>query len=392
MLKLHSTFNCKVPLIHWLKNNSKRKPSSVPVPKKFTKDHPEINSLLTLGEPIVDITSQINEIFIQKYHLKLGAHVLVDEKENDYSKEVFQALESRPEVGYIPGGSAQNTIRVIAWCLNMEQARRKQFKVSMLGALGDDIYQKKITNSLKEIGVNPILQKIKGDSTSRCGVGVYKKEKLFISQLRASKRLSEEFIEENKDSIFCHQAVLIEGYMIKILFNICKKIVDVFKNQQKLIILSLSATFIVKFHYQKLIEIANDADIIAGNMEEAIELAEHKGKTIQDIFENIFKKLKPKDNRLLLVTDGPHGVYTGTFNYATQRIENFRTFYPPKVKDEEIQDLNGAGDAFLGGFLSQYMKGYSIEDCCKIGIDAATVVIKNVGCTFPKDTNLLYEN
>lgn len=392
MLKLHSTFNCKVPLIHWLKNNSKRKPSSVPVPKKFTKDHQEINSLLTLGEPIVDITSQINEKFIQKYHLKLGAHVLVDEKENDYSKEVFQALESRPEVGYIPGGSAQNTIRVIAWCLNMEQARRKQFKVSMLGALGDDIYQKKITNSLKEIGVNPILQKIKGDSTSRCGVGVYKKEKLFISQLRASKRLSEEFIEENKDSIFCHQAVLIEGYMIKILFNICKKIVDVFKNQQKLIILSLSATFIVKFHYQKLIEIANDADIIAGNMEEAIELAEHKGKTIQDIFENIFKKLKPKDNRLLLVTDGPHGVYTGTFNYATQRIENFRTFYPPKVKDEEIQDLNGAGDAFLGGFLSQYMKGYSIEDCCKIGIDAATVVIKNVGCTFPKDTNLLCEN
>lgn len=297
MLKLHSTFNCKVPLIHWLKNNSKRKPSSVPVPKKFTKDHPEIKSLLTLGEPIVDITSQINDIFIQKYQLKLGAHVLVDEKENDYSKEVFQALESRPEVGYIPGGSAQNTIRVIAWCLNMEQARRKQFKVSMLGALGDDIYQKKITNSLKEIGVNPILQKIKGDSTSRCGVGVYKKEKLFISQLRASKRLSEEFIEENKDSIFCHQAVLIEGYMIKILFNICKKIVDVFKNQQKLIILSLSATFIVKFHYQKLIEIANDADIIAGNMEEAIELAEHKGKTIQDIFENIFKKLKPKDNR-----------------------------------------------------------------------------------------------
>lgn len=392
MLKLHSTFNCKVPLIHWLKNNSKRKPSSVPVPKKFTKDHPEINSLLTLGEPIVDITSQINETFIQKYNLKLGAHVLVDEKENDYSKEVFQALESRPEVGYIPGGSAQNTIRVIAWCLNMEQARRKQFKVSMLGALGDDIYQKKITNSLKEIGVNPILQKIKGDSTSRCGVGVYKKEKLFISQLRASKRLSEEFIEENKDSIFCHQAVLIEGYMIKILFNICKKIVDVFKNQQKLIILSLSATFIVKFHYQKLIEIANDADIIAGNMEEAIELAEHKGKTIQDIFENIFKKLKPKDNRLLLVTDGPHGVYIGTFNYATQRIENFRTFYPPKVKDEDIQDLNGAGDAFLGGFLSQYMKGYSIEDCCKIGIDAATVVIKNVGCTFPKDTNLLYEN
>jgi adenosine kinase len=339
----------------------------------------------------VDITSEIGTDMIEKFGLKLGNSVLVDEKESEYTTEVFGALESMPAVGYIPGGSAQNTIRVISWCLNMEPERRKKFKVSMLGSIGDDAYQKKIFYALKEIGVNPILEILKDDKTSRCGVGIFKKEKCFVTQLRASKRLSELFLENNRENIFSHQAVLIEGYMLNNCFNICKKICENFHKNNKLVILTLSATFIIKFHNQKLIEIANDADIIAGNIEEAVEMADNKGNDIQEIYKIIFRKLKENNNRLLLITDGPNGVYCGKYNYDEQKLEYLWTFSANKVKNDEIQDLNGAGDAFLGGFLSQYMKGNSIEDCCHVGIDAATEIIKNVGCTFPKSKNLLYK-
>ena len=58
--------------------------------------------------------------------------------------------------------------------------------------------------------------------------------------------------------------------------------------------------------------------------------------------------------------------------------------FPKSVNTEEIVDLNGAGDAFLGGFLSQYMLGKSFEACCKAGNDVAGIIIKNIGCTFPK--------
>ena len=44
------------------------------------------------------------------------------------------------------------------------------------------------------------------------------------------------------------------------------------------------------------------------------------------------------------------------------------------MKTEEITDLNGAGDAFLGGFLSQFMKGAPLGDCCKAGNEAAFVM------------------
>ena len=393
--ELYSTFSSEIPPKNYRKNtfpdyfNSK----SIPLQPSynFRKERAEINSLLTLGEPVVDITSEIDNKMIEKFHLKLGDSVMVDEIDNKYTTDVFAALESMPAVGYIPGGSAQNTIRVISWCLNMDSERRKKFKVTMLGSIGDDTYQKKIFYALKDIGVNPMLEILKDDKTSRCGVGVYKKEKLFVTQIRASKRLSEEFINNNQENIYSHQALLIEGYMLNNCFDICKKLCQNFRANKKLVVLTLSAPFIIKFHNHKLIEIANDADIIAGNYEEAVELADRKGNDIREIYKNIFKKLKENNNRLLLITDGPNGVYCGKYNYDEQRLESFWTFSANKVKNEDIQDLNGAGDAFLGGFLSQFMKGNSIEDCCHIGIDAATVIIKNVGCTFPKNENLLYK-
>lgn len=395
MSTTYSTFASEIPPRNYRKKTFPDYSDINAVPRQprynFRKERPEINSLLTLGEPVVDITSEIGIDMIEKFGLKLGNSVLVDEKESEYTTEVFGALESMPAVGYIPGGSAQNTIRVISWCLNMEPERRKKFKVSMLGSIGDDAYQKKIFYALKEIGVNPILEILKDDKTSRCGVGIFKKEKCFVTQLRASKRLSELFLENNRENIFSHQAVLIEGYMLNNCFNICKKICENFHKNNKLVILTLSATFIIKFHNQKLIEIANDADIIAGNIEEAVEMADNKGNDIQEIYKIIFRKLKENNNRLLLITDGPNGVYCGKYNYDEQKLEYLWTFSANKVKNDEIQDLNGAGDAFLGGFLSQYMKGNSIEDCCHVGIDAATEIIKNVGCTFPKSKNLLYK-
>ena len=61
------------------------------------------------------------------------------------------------------------------------------------------------------------------------------------------------------------------------------------------------------------------------------------------------------------------------------------------IKNDEIVDLNGAGDAFLGGFLAMYLKvntGNRLFSCCKAGNDAASVILRNVGCTYPKNLKL----
>ena len=358
---------------------------SVSTPENTPVGHEEIFSIIGIGDSIVDVVSQVETDLIMKYGLKLGDSIFASEDSKEKNIELFNILESMPSVDYVPGGSVQNSIRVISWQLNNnESINRKKFKVSMLGALGNDNYRKKIENSLLGLDVNPILQILEGDKTSRCGVGVYKKEKLFVTQLRASKRLSEEFIEKHLDEILDHQAFLIEGYLLQSKFDIVKKLCNEFYKDNKLIILTLSAKFIVKCHYEKIIEMGNKADIIAGSMEEATELAGNKGDNNQEIFSNIFKKLSPKENRILVFTDGANGAFYAKYDYKNDKIDVINQVFPPSIKDEEIRDLNGAGDAFLGGFISEYMTGKSIYDCCKNGNKAASINLKNVGCTFPK--------
>ena len=334
-------------------DSSNNLPSINEFPKK---DSSSFYSIIGIGDPIVDILSEISLNEINKYQLKLGDSIFAS---NERNVEMFKILESMSLVSYTPGGSVQNTIRVISWCLNNNSQGRKNFKISMLGSVGDDLYKNKIMLSLEDIGVNPILEILKGDKTSRCGVGIYKKEKLFVTQLRASKRLSEKFIEENLDKILDHQAFLIEGY-----------------------------EFIVKMHYEKIIELGNKSNIIDGSMGEARALARIENDNYEDVFRSIFKKLKPNNERLLLITDGPNGAYCAKYNYENDDFEFIIRSYAKKIKEEEIKDFNGAGDAFLGGFLSEYMKGSSIIQSCKNGINAASVILKNVGCTFPRNTTL----
>ena len=163
------------------------------------KERPEIPSLIAIGDPIVDIISEISTEIIKKYNLKWGDTVFLDEN-NDNG--VYKELESMPEVRYIPGGAVQNSIRVMAWCLNMDPRNKNRYRITMLGCAGEDLYRQKVLNALKELDVNILFQTLPGEKTSRCGVGIYRKERFLITQLRASKKLSEEFIEQNIQQIY----------------------------------------------------------------------------------------------------------------------------------------------------------------------------------------------
>ena len=176
------------------------------------KDNQEICSLLGIGDPIVDIIGDITSETIREYNLELGGSILANEDESQRIIEVYKKIEDMKTVNYIPGGSVQNIMRILSWCLNNDFIKREKYTISMLGSVGDDIYKDKILDALNAIGVNSMLEILQNDKTSRCAVGIFQKEKLFVTQLRASKRLSENFIEENLDKILEHQALIIEGY------------------------------------------------------------------------------------------------------------------------------------------------------------------------------------
>ena len=383
----YSSFSSLFPKYSSNDNNKNifSKKDVIKISKNIPSFQPKFTSIIGIGNPIVDITAEINKEFIDKYGLHINEITFV----NDNNYNFFDELEEMSKETHTPGGSILNTLRVSSCCLNMKSANKNKFKISMLGSVGDDNNKKRIIKSLDKAGVNPILETIKGQETSRCGVGIVQKEKYRLADIRASKMLSEQFIENQKDIIYSHDSLLIEGYILNDNFNICKKICDNFKLNKKSVFLTLSATNIINENYQKFIEIANDSDIIVGNIYEAKEFAKYQNNEINKIYEIILKKLNPNNNRLLIITDLPKVVYCGKYDYINQRLNFICTMFNENIDEEAIENLNGIGGAFFGGFLSQYMNGYDIHDCCRIGLKASNEVMKQIGCILNENVNFI---
>ena len=61
------------------------------------------------------------------------------------------------------------------------------------------------------------------------------------------------------------------------------------------------------------------------------------------------------------------------------------TYDVPPVDPSDIVDTNGAGDAFVGGFLAAFIKGKDTAECCKAGNFAASTIIKTSGTSVPSE-------
>lgn len=60
--------------------------------------------------------------------------------------------------------------------------------------------------------------------------------------------------------------------------------------------------------------------------------------------------MSPKE-RLLVVIDGANGVFVNTYDYKRGKLEFILKSFPRLMKNEDMADLNGAGDTFLGWLL-----------------------------------------
>ena len=46
----------------------------------------------------------------------------------------------------------------------------------------------------------------------------------------------------------------------------------------------------------------------------------------------------------------------------------------------QLSDPTGAGDSYRAGFLTAYVRGYALPDCCRVGTVTASFVVEHPGC------------
>lgn len=148
----------------------------------------------------------------------------------------------------------------------------------------------------------------------------------------------------------------------------------------KPLLMNLSAPFICQFYKKPQMEVMPYVDVLFGNETEAETFANENNFGTKDVKEIALKicdlpKQNPNKRRVTVITNGTDP----TVLACDGQISEFPII---KLKPEELVDTNGAGDAFVGGFLSQYVQNQPLGVCVRAGIWAATEIVKTSGCTF----------
>jgi len=140
----------------------------------------------------------------------------------------------------------------------------------------------------------------------------------------------------------------------------------------------------IQYYFDMIKEMADNSDMIFCNEDEAEAFSKTGSKDLQVISEAIHKSLKPNCKRIVVITCGKDPVYITRWCNKNNQLDFIIKQFVPQVNSSDIVDTNGCGDAFVGGFLSKYVQGASLNECAKTGILASGVVLKNVGATFPE--------
>lgn len=152
--------------------------------------------------------------------------------------------------------------------------------------------------------------------------------------------------------------------------------------------MNLAAPFICEFFKDPLTAALPYCDIVFGNETEFATFSKVMEFGTEDLKEIVAKVAAlPKENaakpRIVICTQGADP----TIIFADGNVSEYPIV---PVKPEEIVDTNGAGDAWVGGFLAGLAQDKDIEACTKAAGYAAKVIICRSGCTYPEKSEFAW--
>jgi len=331
--------------------------------------------LLGMGNPLLDISATVSPELLSKYELKANDAILTEDE------AIFKDLTEGYKVDYIAGGATQNSIRVAQWVLGTKNA------TAYFGCVGKDESAKILEEKARESGVNVVYQ-TSDFPTGRCAVLITGQERSLVTKLDAANHFTVSHLEDeaNWKVVSAAQTIYSAGFFLAVSVESMLKAGKECAEKNKTYCMNLSAPFLIQFFKDQLMSVLPYADIVFGNETEAATYAEVQGladpKDVRAIAAHI--AALPKENsarpRTVVITQGadPVVVVSG----ADHQVMEFPV---EQLAADKIVDTNGAGDAFVGGFLAQYVQGAPLETAVKCGIWAATHIIQRSGCTHPDD-------
>ena len=346
---------------------------------------------MSFGSPLMDIIGDVTKEFLEANQIELGTSTHKKLGEIPFLNEFLINCN----VTNVPGGCQFNAMRVFNWMLDKDATDI----IGFLGSIGDDEYYGNVYQDLLLTeNIIPIFEYIKDQTTGLCLVLCCDKDRAHITDLGASAYLSKEYVERNWSKFKEVKLIYTDLFEIRALRDLCFKIAEFGSRDETIYGFNFPSSYFLENFTQDISKLCEYADIIFSNASEALNFCEilnfKTSGTVEDLAEQICKRINKKNKnkkRIVVVTCGPLPAACCEYDFKTQKITFCGIFPVKNVSPENIIDTNGAGDSFAGGFLSQLMKGKSLDKCMKAGHWAASVIIQKRGCQIPNDIRYVPE-
>jgi len=335
-------------------------------------------SLMGIGNPLLDITADpVTQELLDKYEVKLDSAILAEEKHIAIYDDI---IKNFGPVGYCAGGATQNSIRVAQWMLGKGE---DSGSTAFLGCVGDDAYGEQLAKSAGADGVLVDYMKDAGTPTGTCAVLVKDGERSLIANLAAANNFKASHLQNAtaKEIIASAKFYYMAGFFLTVSLEAMEIVAKEAADKNKVFCVNMSAPFIIQFFGSQLATAIEYADYVFCNESEAATYADTNNLDKSDLKAvALAVAALPKKNsarpRTVIFTQGSESTIMAVNGVVKE--------YPVEILPKELLvDTNGAGDAFVGGFLSGLVKDKDMDTCINAGHWAARTVIQNSGCCFP---------
>ena len=324
-----------------------------------------------MGNPLLDISANVDQAFLDKYEIQLDSAILAEDKHQPLFGEI---KNMSPQ--YIAGGATQNTIRVAQWML------QKPGQTAFMGCVGQDSNAKQLEDCAAGDGVLVHYMKDEKTPTGTCAALIKDGERALVTNLDAANNFKESHLETPvaKEIMSSAKFFYSAGFFLTVSVESLVKVAEHALANDKTFCLNLSAPFIIDFFGDQLATAMEYADFLFGNESEAAAYGKKHGMG-EDLKEVALKVAAlPKKGgkpRVVVFTQGSQSTIVASEGKVTE-------YAVEPLAKELLVDSNGAGDAFVGGFLSQLVEGKELSECVKAGHWSARQIIQTSGTQLPK--------
>ncbi|CAB4441529.1 unnamed protein product [Rhizophagus irregularis] len=332
--------------------------------------------LLGIGNSLIDLFVYNNEE-VEKLIKKYGLLPKPIDKDFNKINGFLNEVSKYPDTLKVPGGTAQNSLRGAQRLLPPNST-------VIIGCIGKDEMGKILRRVLNNDGVRTEYTEIDDYPTGVSSFSKLSNNNYFVRNNKgAATQYNLEDLKSPSKWKFVENAkyIYVCGFILKENFHIVKEIYKHALENNKIYATNLGSVKLVTKYKYRMDEISPYWDIIFGNESEALAFAEMSNWNTTDIFE-VTKKLAqlPKHSsnfvRMAVITRDVRSTI-----YADQN-GTIKEYPIIPIAENDLIDATGAGDSFVGGFLSQFIQGKSIDECIMAGHKLANYIIRQVGTQY----------